>query len=342
MKSKLLVITLVFTLIISACNLPGGEDQTGEEGLIYTLAAQTLTAAVSAEPDSQSPEATATPLDSNNASEATPTNTQVAPAPQANVTNTPLPCNRASYVEDVTIPDNTEITVNSSFTKTWKLKNVGTCTWTSGYSIVFDSGDKMNGPDTQQLTNATVLPGETVNISIDLKAPGSNGTYKGNWRLKDPNGEIFALSTGPFWVQIKAVAVAQAEWPTFKNGDSGPEVRAIQLLLTAHGYVIGIDGIWGPQTQTIVEDFQTDNGLTEDVVAGPETLQALIIQTSLGKEGPEVRAVQQLLKNKFGYNITIDGKFGPETISAVKSFQTSKGLVSDGIVGPKTWKALFN
>jgi len=340
MRYKLFITTLILALIASACNLPSGNDESTGEGLIYTLAAQTLTAAASTQASvQQAPEATATTDTTTSA----PTDTQqAAPTTSAQAaTSTPI-CNLASFVSDVTIKDDTEITVNSNFTKTWKLKNVGTCTWTSGYSLVFDSGDKMGGNDSQQLTNSTVGPGQTIDVSVDLKAPGTKGTYKGNWKLKDPNGVIFGLSTGPFWVQIKAVAAGQAGWPTFKNGNSGPEIYAIQYLLKARGYTIDADGIWGPQTQARVEDFQTDNGLTEDVVAGPETLEALVIQVSQGKTGLEVRAAQYLLKNKFGYNIAVDGIFGPDTATAVKSFQTSKGLASDGIVGPNTWKALFN
>ena len=338
MRYKLIITTLILTLITSACNLPSGNDETSE-GLIYTLAAQTLTAAASTQASGQqATEATAT---TDTTVAFTPTSTQAAPAAPQSATSTPV-CNLASFVSDVTIKDDTEITVNSNFTKTWKLKNVGTCTWTSGYSLVFDSGDKMGGPDSQQLTNSTVGPGQTIDVSVDLTAPGSKGTYKGNWKLKDPNGVIFGLSTGPFWVQIKAVAAGQAGWPTFKMGNSGPEIYAIQYLLKAHGYTVDADGIWGPQTQARVEDFQTDNGLTEDVVAGPETLENLVIQVSQGKTGPEVRAAQYLLKNKFGYNIAVDGIFGPDTANAIKNFQTSKGLASDGIVGKNTWKALFN
>lgn len=58
-----------------------------------------------------------------------------------------------------------------------------------------------------------------------------------------------------------------------------------------------------------------------------------------GDEGPEVVAIQYLLQAE-GYALTADGTFGPQTRSAVKSFQGSKGLVADGIVGPNTWQAL--
>ncbi|MBN1811202.1 MAG: peptidoglycan-binding protein [Anaerolineae bacterium] len=59
-----------------------------------------------------------------------------------------------------------------------------------------------------------------------------------------------------------------------------------------------------------------------------------------GAEGPEVYAIQYLLRAE-GYSLTADGIFGPQTTSAVKSFQGTKGLTVDGIVGPNTWQALI-
>lgn len=331
MKKRSPLIFLLFTSFIFACNLPAGATPT-PEGSIFTQAALTITAAASTEEQPATiPAETSTPL---------PTSAIATATQAAAVTNTPI-CNQASFVSDVSIPDNANITVDKGFTKTWRLRNVGTCTWTSGYQIIFDSGDQMNGPSSQQLTNGTVAPGQTVDVSVDLKAPGSPGTYKGNWKLKDAGGVIFALSTGPFWVQIKAVAADEADWPTIQINDTGHEVYAIQHLLRAHGYNLTVDGIFGPVTQSRVEDFQTDNNLTEDAFVGPETWQKLIIQVQQGKTGQEVRAVQRLLRDKFGYNITVDGIFGPDTANAVKQFQTANGLASDGIVGPKTWQKLI-
>jgi hypothetical protein len=331
MKKPSPLLFLIFIAFTFACNLPAAGTPT-PEGSIFTQAALTITAAANTDGTATTiPVETNTPL---------PTSALATATQAAAITNTPA-CNLASFVSDVTIPDNTNITVNKGFTKTWRLRNVGTCTWTSGYQIIFDSGDQMNGPSSQQLTNGTVAPGQTIDVSVDLKAPVSPGTYKGNWKLKDANGVIFALSTGPFWVQIKAVSAAETEWPTIKINDTGHEVFAIQHLLRAHGHDLNVDGIFGPITQSRVEDFQTDNNLVEDGFVGPETWQKLIIQVQQGKTGQEVRAVQRLLKDKFGYNINVDGIFGPDTTNAVKQFQTAKGLTSDGIVGPKTWQKLI-
>ena len=107
-------------------------------------------------------------------------------------------CDDADFVTDVTIPDGTTLSPNETFTKTWRLKNVGTCTWTPSYTVVFSSGDSMSGPATQALTG-NVNPGQTVDISVDLKAPSTAGNYKGYWKLQNGAGVLFAT----FYVDIK-------------------------------------------------------------------------------------------------------------------------------------------
>lgn len=60
---------------------------------------------------------------------------------------------------------------------------------------------------------------------------------------------------------------------------------------------------------------------------------------SVGSTGSYVKAVQATLKC-IGYNVAVDGIFGKETQSAIKAFQTNKGLTSDGVVGRQTYHYL--
>jgi hypothetical protein len=101
-------------------------------------------------------------------------------------------------VTDVTIPDGTLLDPGESFTKTWRLKNSGTCSWTPSYAVVFGTGDSMSGPVTQALTG-NVNPGQTMDISVDLKAPATPGDYTGYWKLRNAAGVTFAT----FYVTIK-------------------------------------------------------------------------------------------------------------------------------------------
>ena len=63
----------------------------------------------------------------------------------------------------------------------------------------------MSGPDAQPLPGS-VAPGATTDVSVSLTAPASAGNYRGYWRLRDGAGVLFGLSTGSFWVDIKAVS----------------------------------------------------------------------------------------------------------------------------------------
>lgn len=98
-------------------------------------------------------------------------------------------CNDAIFIEDVTIPDGTIFLPEQQFSKTWRFKNTGTCQWTTSYAIGFAYGDMMKGHETK-LPNS-VNPGNTIDVSIQMIAPLTNGWYGGWWRLKSDTGNYF-------------------------------------------------------------------------------------------------------------------------------------------------------
>jgi hypothetical protein len=131
----------------------------------------------------------------------------LTPTPTATVT--PVPCNKAEFVTDVTVPDGSDFPTFDTFTKIWRMRNVGTCTWTSGYRVVFDHGDQMLAPDSAPLTGGSVPPGGTVDVSVPMEAPGTPGTYKGYWRLRDAGGVLFGVGASgnvAFWVEIDSIS----------------------------------------------------------------------------------------------------------------------------------------
>lgn len=128
-----------------------------------------------------SPTATLTPLVTNTAAIlATPTRTAIVST-----------CDNSVFVSDVTIPDNTVVTPGQAFTKTWSLKNTGTCNWSTAYKVAFLSGTAMGGVAT---AIPAVTSGHADNISVNLVAPITKGTYTGTWILQNAAGKSFGAS----------------------------------------------------------------------------------------------------------------------------------------------------
>ena len=128
------------------------------------------------------------------------------PEPEATPVPTPSCTDRASFIKDVTIPDGTYLPPEEDFEKVWRLKNTGTCTWTSEYSLMFISGYSMGGSGSKILPG-TVPPGSIVDLSVNLQVPKTQGLYKGYWMLRNPSGNLFGIGENankPFFVQINA------------------------------------------------------------------------------------------------------------------------------------------
>jgi hypothetical protein len=122
---------------------------------------------------------------------------------------TPYPCNSARG-RDVTVLDYTNFSLNQVFYKTWRLTNVGACTWNTGYRLAFYSGNSLNAPAYVYFPH-NVAPGGTVDITVPMQAPSSSGTYTGNWGLyTDAN-----LSFGSVWVTITAGSTIAPTSSTF-------------------------------------------------------------------------------------------------------------------------------
>jgi hypothetical protein len=223
MKRIFFTAIILFALLaMTGCNLfQAVTEPTLDPNEIQTLAAgtvqarqtmsslETKVAILTAQPTDQPSVITATPRPAT--STPLPTGTTVV-LPTTNPTKTPIPatptieipCLYASFVSDVTIPDGTTFTPGAAFTKTWRIKNRGTCTWTTGYSLVFSSGNAMSGPAEVDFTK-TVAPGGTIDLSINLVAPSDTGTYTGYYKLRSNSGETFGLgidAKNSFWVKI--------------------------------------------------------------------------------------------------------------------------------------------
>ena len=190
---RLIALSLLAAFVLSAC---GGGDAEATPALsmeqIQTLAVMTyqaqLTQTALALP-------TDTPL---------PTNTPVpvvtfaipsgSPAVVATSTSAisggSAACYGLSYVKDVTIPDNTQMTPGQSFTKTWLVSNSGSCAWEPGFIFNVVGGDAMGG--VAVTLNQRVEPERQYEFSVPMVAPtNKTGEIKGTWRLSDANSTFF-------------------------------------------------------------------------------------------------------------------------------------------------------
>ena len=188
---------IIAALFLGACNMPsGGQDQNTS----VTAAALTVAALLSATPVSVAIIPSNTPM---------PVPATLTPIPQPVITNTPVAtgtsnCNVAQFITDVTIPDGTVMTPGQVFTKKWRIKNIGSCTWT-GFSMVFDSGNAMGAPATKPISD--LGPGQEVDLEVSLTAPTPPDSYRGYFRITTNGGVLVPVVNGhsgkTFYVDIK-------------------------------------------------------------------------------------------------------------------------------------------
>jgi hypothetical protein len=107
----------------------------------------------------------------------------------------PTTCDRGAFVADVTIPDGTTLAAGTPFTKTWRIRNAGSCTWTTSYTLVFTFGDLLGASPVIPLPSS-VAPGQTVDLSVNMVAPNTAGHYRSYWRFKNAVGAPFGVGSG--------------------------------------------------------------------------------------------------------------------------------------------------
>jgi len=190
----ILIVLACLALLVTAC-----VSSAQNESTIATAVAQT----VQAEATDVPPLPTAT-LDP--ALLAQPTLTPAfTPTSEATLISAPSDpdCIHAELVSEYP-PDRTVFKPNTSFTKSWTIKNVGTCTWDTSYQLIFWSGELLGGSTYYNLPEV-VLPDDDITISIILQSPGSEGIYRGYWRLKAPWNEVFGVGqySQAFYAEIQ-------------------------------------------------------------------------------------------------------------------------------------------
>jgi hypothetical protein len=308
-KFRNLLSGILFLFILSACNQPPqvepGVDDTEP---LYTQAAQTVIARLTLEAGqtaiaqlteiAQQPTPTATvepvtpsPTSAPATATAVPTNTPTptplpptatsiptATPPAPTATPTPLPCDWASFVADVQISDGETLKSGATFTKTWRLKNIGSCTWTREYSLVFVSGSQMEAPSRIWL-DSQVRPGETVDVSVQFKAPTRTGEYIGYWQMRNASGVNFGIgdnASRAFWIMIR---VAEPTKLVFNLADNycSAEWRNRVDLLSCPGQLTDLEsGFVLLQSEPILENKTKEN--EPGIIVRPDNSEGGMVQ----------------------------------------------------------------
>ena len=259
-KRRLWLALLPLLLLVlggQACSLFGGLSSPAAAG---TQAALTMEAIFAAQAVTS---LTAAPPAGTSTLSPPPSETPVPTLPPA-ATN-PAGCtDHATFVADLTIPDDTNLQPGEAFTKSWRLKNTGTCTWTPAYSLVFIDGNNLGSPPSLSLSHE-VPPEQTVDLSIDLRAPVVPGVHRGNWKLRNSSGMVFGIGGGgPFYAQIVI-------GPTLTPAASGRTVYALaenycDAEWRSAAGVLPCPGTEGDPHGYVLrlEEPRFENGVTED------------------------------------------------------------------------------
>lgn len=184
-----------------ACNLPSGSetpDTFATLNGLYTASAQTLEAAGTQSGGTATPGLPLPTVTIAGSPSATNAPSTQVPAPQSK-------CDAAQFLADVTYPDGSLLPYSTTFVKIWRIKNIGTCTWSTSYALIFSGGDSLGGPAVVGMPG-TVLPGQYIEIPVTLTSPNKDGNYAGYWKLRNASGVAFGIGTQAdtaFWVKIR-------------------------------------------------------------------------------------------------------------------------------------------
>ena len=202
MIQKLFIVTALIVLSLSACNGQAPAETvtpTSTETQVVTATELPVTTETAAAPP--------TDVSVTETSATLPTVTATLGTPRP--TNLPDCTNSASFVTDVTIPDNSSVGAGTAFTKTWRISNTGTCIWGPDYTLTHYSDEQMGVLAAVPLD--VTFPGQSVDISVNLSAPNTNGPHRGNFVIKNPAGLIMRVNDDSrLWVIINVSSTGAA------------------------------------------------------------------------------------------------------------------------------------
>jgi hypothetical protein len=202
LKTVVCLTAAVCVLSLSACSSKASTP-TANPNTIYTQAAGTVQAELT-KAAALTPSATATtaPTDTPQVTEAptaavSPTSAVIlSPVPVATATK-PMAADRGSLIAQ-TPADGTKMNPGQTFTVKWTIKNIGTTTWSTKYTLRYYAGDQMGGANSSFVKE--VKPNDSIEVTANLTAPSAAGSYTGMWVLTNADGNNFSPITIPIVV----------------------------------------------------------------------------------------------------------------------------------------------
>jgi hypothetical protein len=188
----------------------------------------------------------------------------------------------AQYITDDGL-DGTTYPPNTPFTKTWTVKNTGTCTWDDSYLVSQLSGTPMSQQPAYLFVpqGQTVAPGQTVNISLGMTSPVGNGTYRSDWGLQKRDEPLMPVQGGvngkAFYVKIRvndgsaaAGRVTDASVKIEREEGSGAVCTAdttyfVHASITTDGPMTAAYQIFSSAGQIAAGNFESDQGVSPAV-----------------------------------------------------------------------------
>lgn len=186
MKTRiLLILMLIAGVLLFSC---GTNESNQTEPTVDTNALRTEAVATYASSLTETLAPAPTTSPTPNIVEPTATVPEITATLETPVTANP--CYNLLWIEDVNIPDGTQMKAGEKFTKTWLVQNIGGCAWRAGFTFNHFGGDPMRG-STVTLTEA-IPTGAKRELSVELVVPsGVTGLIQSSWRMADENGIFF-------------------------------------------------------------------------------------------------------------------------------------------------------
>jgi len=239
----------------------------------------------------------------------TPTPTITPFPPSFTPTIPPAACDKVEFIADINVPPGTVMSPGAAFTKTWRLKNIGTCAWTTSYQMVFFSGEQMGALSAVNFA-INVAVGQVVDVSLNMTAPSAPGSYRGNWMFKNANGALFgagAQANEPLFVDITVSgptatpgAPTSTPLPTFTATPTLPTNDWLTFANLAYAFEFKYP------PQGIIADGRTDNFARIDLPFAPGTnLSEKYLEAVVGENVTDCRSPLQTQDP--GVTVTING-----------------------------------